>query len=83
MVSENLVLNCCKKPSSAVLNSLNLQENHLQVTVRKLWTVLVEGFGMQQSISFPPKLFKENIEYKNVGVAPREIGLFCFMMNFF
>lgn len=36
MVSENLVLHCCKKPSFAVLNSLELQENHWQVTIRKL-----------------------------------------------
>lgn len=28
-------VNCCKKPSSAVLNSLNLQENHWQATTRK------------------------------------------------
>lgn len=43
-------INCCKKPSSAVLNSPTLKENHLQITARKLWTVSVGEFGMKQKI---------------------------------
>lgn len=76
-------VNCCKKPSSAILNSLNLQENHWQVTTRKIWTVSVEGFGMKRNLSFPPNLFKENMKCKNAEVAPRGIILFYSFGVFF
>lgn len=83
MISENLVCKLWKKPSSDVLNSLNLQENRWQVTTWKLWTVSVEGSDMKWNLFFSPKLFKENMKCKNMGVGPGGIGLFCFTVCFF
>lgn len=67
MISENLVCKLQKKSSSAVLNSLNLQANHWQVTTWKLWTVSVGGFDMKRNLFFSTKVIERKYEMQKYG----------------